>query len=288
LSALSSIRHGLNRILRPLNVHIDTLTADTRERARLREVEGRGQFDGPAFGRGGALASSMTAEIAAAVNEYAMTFMNWDDPKANATGFSLRNEYFSSPDAEVFYSMVRVLKPRRIIEVGSGNSTRVARMAITDGSLTCELVSVDPAPRRDVASISDRVLRQAVETLEAAALTDQLEANDILFIDSSHEIKTGGDAPFLYLDVMPQLKRGVVVHIHDIFYPYEYPRDWVIDNGWRWNEKYLVAAIVMNDRSKEVLWAGHDLQRTQPDLMPQFKGGRASSLWIRIGTGGPQ
>ena len=283
MCSLTTARRRLNAILRPLNIRIDTLTAEVAESARILDAERRGQFDDAQFPVGDRFRSSMVVEIASDVRSYSETYQSWLDPAANIAGFSIINEYFGSPDAEVLYAMMRRLKPRRVIEVGSGNSTRVIRLAITDGGFPSEVVSIDPVPRSDVGRVADRILRQRVETLAPADLAGQLGSGDVLFIDSSHEVKTGGDVPFLYLQVLPRLRSGVVVHIHDIFLPFEYPREWIIDNGWRMNEQYLVAGIVMHDPAIEVLWAGHYLQRTRSELLPQFGRGRASSLWIRCG-----
>ncbi len=284
MTALTAIKNGLNAVLRPFNVRIDSLTSERRERARIENVVRRGEFDDRQFPVASGFHSTMASEIAALIESNSATFSAWMDPRRNAVGFSFRNEYFESPDAEVLYTMIRRLTPARVIEIGSGSSTRIIRLAILDGQLHTRLISIDPAPRVDVNQVADAVIMQPVEALTPAEIANQLQPGDVLFIDFSHELKVGGDVSFLYLKVLPQLKAGVVVHIHDIFYPFEYPRRWIVDNGWLWNEQYLVAAILLNNPTIEVLWAGHYLQRTMPQLLPQFQNGMASSLWIRIGN----
>ena len=284
MTALTAIKNGLNAVLRPLNVRIDSLTSKRRERARIENVVRRGEFEDRQFPVASGFRSTMASEIAASIESNSAVFSSWMDPQRNAVGFSFRNEYFESPDAEVLYTMIRRFAPARVIEIGSGSSTRIIRLAILDGQLHTRLISIDPAPRVDVNQVADAVITQPVEALTPAEIANQLQPSDVLFIDSSHELKIGGDVSFLYLKVLPLLKAGVVVHIHDIFYPFEYPRRWIVDNGWLWNEQYLVAAILLNNPTIEVLWAGHYLQRTTPQLLPQFQNGTASSLWIRIGN----
>jgi predicted O-methyltransferase YrrM len=285
MKALSAVRLGLNAMLRPLNVRLDTLTAERLESARLLDASRRGQFDELQFPVRDHFLSTMSEQIVGDVGQYASVFDSWREPSQNSMGFSLANDYFGSPDAEVLYAMLRRLRPRRVIEIGSGNSTRVMRMAIDDGGFQSELISIDPAPRLEIERVADQILRQPVETIPVESIVSQLGAGDVMFVDSSHEIKTGGDVPFIYLKVMPRLRDGVIIHIHDIFYPFDYPREWVIDNGWRWNEQYLVSAMMIYDPGIELLWAGHHLKKTKPDLLPQFSQGRASSLWIRKRSG---
>ena len=200
--------------------------------------------------------------------------------------YSFSNDYFTSPDAEVAYALIRLLHPKRIIEVGSGNSTHLFREAITDGELSTKLVSVDPSPRREIESVADEVIRRRLEDVPPSELQDVLQPDDILFIDSSHEIRSGNDVLTLFLDVLPRLHSGVVIHVHDIFLPFEYPREWIIRNtlNVNWSEQYLVQAMLQGSDQFEVLWPGHFLQRTLPDFACHFGSnpvGIAKSLWLR-------
>jgi hypothetical protein len=147
-------------------------------------------------------------------------------------------------------------------------------------------VSIDPSPRREVQSVANQVIRKRLEDVPSSELQDVLHANDILFIDSSHEIRSGNDVVNLFLNVLPNLRSGVVVHIHDIFLPFEYPREWVIENtlNVNWTEQYLVQAMLQGSDQFEVLWPGHFLQRILPDFADHFGGklvGTATSLWLR-------
>jgi predicted O-methyltransferase YrrM len=279
----SKIKSGLNKGLEPLNLKLATRTAEKSEQHRIRKLAEAGQFERavlpvlPQFQAcdpGPVLSGLKT--FAKEIDAFAVT---------REDRFSLHNSYFTTPDAEVAYVIARLMKPARIVEVGSGNSTFLFREAIADGALTTELISIDPNPRRAVEAAADRVIRTTGETAPSEIFT-ALQANDILFIDSSHEVKTGNDVVTLALTVLPQLKPGVLVHFHDILLPYEYPREWVELYGW--TEQYLVQAMLQDSDAFEALWPGHFLQRTLPDFDAHFARGRgvnATSLWLRRSVG---
>ncbi|HEY6763823.1 MAG TPA: class I SAM-dependent methyltransferase [Candidatus Sulfotelmatobacter sp.] len=122
--------------------------------------------------------------------------------------------------------------------------------------------------------------------MSSADLEDVLGPNDILFIDSSHEVRPGNDVVRLFLNVVPRLRSGVVIHVHDIFLPFEYPREWMICNALNvnWAEQYLVQALLQGSNQFEVLWPGYYLQRTWPNFAEHFyykPGAVAKSLWLR-------
>src|SRR5207245_655950 len=106
------------------------------------------------------------------------------------------------------------------------------------------LVSIDPAPRREIAQHADEVIRYRVESFEPSRILSRLDRNDILFIDSSHEIKTGNDVLHLFLNILPSLSPGVIVHVHDIFLPFEYPKEWIVEHRWAWGEQYLLQSLL--------------------------------------------
>lgn len=127
-------------------------------------------------------------------------------------------------------------------------------------------------------------MKAQLESQEAKNELLTLEPGDFLFIDSSHEVKTGNDVVALLLNVLPSLQAGVLIHIHDIFLPYEYQKEWIIQNRWPWNEQYLVQAFLQGSEEYEVLLAGHYRQKTMPDFVKNFPlwlGKDASSLWLR-------
>ena len=199
-------------------------------------------------------------------------------------GFQFHNNYFSSPDADVLYCFVRQINPVTYLEIGSGNSTLVARQAIIDGGLRTKIHCIDPQPRLAVSEFADDIKRVPVETIDPASFSE-LNAGDILFIDSSHYVKTGSDVVYLFLEVLPRLTPGVVIHVHDIFLPYEYPREWVLNRDWDCNEQYLLQALLQFSSDFDVLWPGHMLQRENPEFRNKFPHMRAQdnaqSFWFR-------
>ncbi len=193
----------------------------------------------------------------------------------SAECYHYNNGYFEAVDAEVAYCMVRRYKPARIVEIGTGYSTRVLAAALQANSLRDgldgQLVSVDPNPARfSQNGWRDLVVQipQAVQDLDLEFF-DRLESSDILFIDSSHVVGTGSDVIREYLQVLPRLKPGVLVHMHDIFLPADYPRDLVLNNLWFWSEQYLLQAFLSFNKEFEVLWNSSALQMGCPFVLEQ-------------------
>jgi predicted O-methyltransferase YrrM len=285
MDLLGHIKIRTNRWLAPFNIRIDTLTAERAEMNRLLNLEQAGHFRHQVFPVLPQIARCDPNHLLGALGEYREQTSRFARPREDGM-YSFSNDYFTSPDAEVAYAMIRLKYPKRIIEVGSGNSTHLFREAITDGSLDTKLVSIDPSPRREVESVADQVIRRRLEDVPSSELQDVLQPNDILFIDSSHEIRSGNDVVSLFLNVVPRLHSGVVIHVHDIFLPFEYPREWVIQDtlNVNWTEQYLVQGMLQGSDQFEVLWPGHFLQRTLPRFSDYFHHepeGVATSLWLR-------
>src|SRR5262249_26270842 len=158
----------------------------------------------------------------------------------------------STPDAEVLYLMVRSLGPKRILEIGSGNSTRIIRQAIVDGNLLVSHVAIDPEPRADVTGLTDRLLRQRFEESGVIDELQALERNDILFIDSSHQVHIANDVARLFCNTIPALTTGVVIHVHDVFLPFDYPEPFCTEYS-DWGEQYLVQ-VMLASRARKILW----------------------------------
>ena len=152
-----------------------------------------------------------------------------------------QNGWFPGLASATLYGFLCQLNPKRFLEVGSGNSTKFARQAIRDHGLRTSITSVDPAPRAEIDSICDRCIRSRFEDLDPGVLAD-LEAEDILFVDGSHRTFMTTDATVFFLEVLPRLKPGVVVQIHDIFLPYDYPPQWT---EWYYSEQYLLACYLI-------------------------------------------
>jgi len=215
-------------------------------------------------------------------------------PTGRPDEFHFNNTLFESVDAEVLYCMVREFKPRRIIEIGSGFSTRVAATAIRrnrelDPAYDCELTCVEPHPRpeiRDGLGGFCRLIESRAQDLPVDFFT-ALDQNDILFIDSSHVITLGNDVWYEYLEILPRLSRGVVVHVHDILLPRQYVEHWDRMKMF-WNEQYLLQAFLAFNTSFEVIWAGNYMHVRHPDKLARafasYKPGRLSghkSFWMR-------
>jgi predicted O-methyltransferase YrrM len=269
MSVLGELKRWVNGGLSPFNVRLETLTAERAEAARLRALQAQGNFGHPVFPILRQFEDCDPAPILAEVALHEQQFARFASP--DSSGYRFDNDYYQSPDAEVLYAIVRLLKPKRIVEVGSGNSTLLFRHAIGDGALDTQLTSIDPSPRLEIARHADVVLRTRLEEIVDEVVFGGLRTNDLLFIDSSHEIKPGNDVLKLFLTIMPSLAAGVVVHVHDVFLPYDYPAEWVVINRWNWTEQYLLQALLQESDTYEVLWCGHYLQRTRPELPKRFR-----------------
>ncbi|MGH9273698.1 MAG: class I SAM-dependent methyltransferase [Acidimicrobiales bacterium] len=209
-------------------------------------------------------------------------------PRTSGSGaaYDPTNDQFPPHDAAVLYAMVRLLQPSRIVEIGCGWSTTVTAAAIEDGGLATKLTCIEPYPRDFLRSMGDVVtLREERVELTPQSVFDELEAGDICFIDSSHVVKTGSDVVHELLEVVPRLADGVVVHVHDVFIPEDYPRGWV-EHGFNWNEQYLLQAFLVGNTRVEVLLMNHFLAIRHPDEVRAAFGPIAlngSSVWFATG-----
>ena len=167
----------------------------------------------------------------------------------NSHSFHHYNDSFCFGDAEYLYNMIRHFKPERIIEIGSGSSTLMTINACRknkhdDPSNDCKIVCIEPYEQPWLEQLGIEILRSKVEDVDMS-IFKALKANDILFIDSSHIIRPQGDVLTEYLEILPQLNSGVVIHVHDIFSPKDYPDEWILGREHRlWNEQYLLEAFL--------------------------------------------
>lgn len=185
--------------------------------------------------------------------------------------FHVNNSSFESGDAEFWYQLVRKKKPRRIFEVGSGNSSLMAIAAIRrnqeeDNTYACKHICIEPYEMPWLEDTPALVVRERVEEL-APSFFSELENNDILFIDSSHVIRPEGDVLFEYLNLLPTLNSGVIVHIHDIFSPRNYPEEWLVGQVRFWNEQYLVEAFLTHNSSWSIIAALNYLRHNHYDRL---------------------
>ena len=201
--------------------------------------------------------------------------------------FYWSNDQFGHSDASLYYSLIRRFRPRRIVEVGAGHSTKLALKAIRDNG-TGGVLCIDPnAPEwlRSLDGPIEIVARPVQESPDSVFL--DLEPSDILFIDGSHITKTGSDVNHLFLRILPRLPKGVLVHIHDICLPFEYQQYWSQEYYCYWNEQYVLAALLANSTKYEVLLGVYFLQKTDIESLrpyvPQVPGVKpgGGSLWLR-------
>lgn len=207
-------------------------------------------------------------------------------PSDEHARFHLNNGRFDGTDALVLYCMIRHFRPRTVLEVGSGMSSRLsAEAALRNGDTSLICIEPFPAPfLRDGFPGLTRLIEAPVQRVRLAEF-EQLEANDVLFIDSSHVARIGSDVNYLFLEVLPRLKPGVIVHVHDIFLPQDYRRDWVMTEHRFWNEQYLLQAFLVFNAQFEVLFANSymgakhraELKAAFP-TSPWWGGG---SFWMR-------
>ena len=236
------------------------------------------------------------AQLAWAEAELAPYLREFTAPQTAPPGRELEyftdNEHFEAVDAEVTYAMVRHGKPKRIVELGSGFSTQVLARAVVrnrDEGFPCELVTYNPYP-------SDRmraVLAAGVDGLAAHRevraqdvpldTITSLQAGDVLFIDTTHVVKVGSEVVHLFLEVLPLVADGVVVHIHDIALPYEYPKRFIVGFEMGWAEQYLLQALLQHNPTWEVVFADQavvraDFARMQA-LVPNLREHHVPSGW---------
>jgi hypothetical protein len=205
---------------------------------------------------------------------YLAEFRPADQANGDSDTYFLENGSYGRVDADVLYAIVRAVKPKRIIELGSGYTTLVAAQACLENEregAAAEYAAFDPFPgaaRPDLPGLTEfaRVPAEELPTERFAAL----RANDLLIVDTTHTVKMGGDVNHVVLDILPTLGSGVLVHLHDIFLPWEYPRKWAEDYGLYWNEQYLLQAFLsLNDEFK-ILCALYALARRRPDKLREL------------------
>lgn len=211
----------------------------------------------------------------------------------SGASFYYDNHVFGPGDAEFLYNMIRYARPRRIIEIGSGQSTLMARNAIVanraeEAAYSCRHVCIEPYEAPWLSELDVELIRTPVEQIDLAVF-GELEDGDILFIDSSHMIRPQGDVLFEYLQILPILKSGVFVHIHDIRTPKDYQQRWLSDEMRFWNEQYLVEAFLIFNNEYRIVAAlnflkhhySQELSKSCPVFGERADHWEPGSLWIR-------
>jgi len=219
-----------------------------------------------------------------------------DEPTNIPHEFFSKNGTYLSYDAEILHCMIRHYKPSKIIEIGSGNTMYISANAllINDKEMktNSSLISIEPYPNEVLINGFPgltKLEKEKVENIDPEYFK-QLKENDILFIDSSHVVKTGGDVNKIYLEILPLLNSGVIVHFHDIFLPSEYPQSWLFKTRYFWSEQYLLHAFLLYNNEFEIIWSSHLMHLLYGDVLkdifPKYPDERypditPSSFWIR-------
>lgn len=214
--------------------------------------------------------------------------------------FWLINSVYMAVDAHVYYGLIRHLRPKQILEIGSGMSTRLAAAAVeTNGAegAPCQLTAVEPYPPEHLAKAAASgeftLLQKKVQEVPLERF-QELGAGDILFIDSSHVLREGNDVQYEFLEILPRLRDGVHVHVHDISLPRRYPRCY-FDQKLYWNEQYLLQAFLAFNERFQVVWPGNLALLEYPErmlaLFPEIQTMRAkwpaseaTAFWMRVAS----
>ncbi|MGW1975757.1 class I SAM-dependent methyltransferase [Streptomyces sp. NPDC001889] len=185
------------------------------------------------------------------------------------------NTWLPPLDALSLYGFLASERPARYLEIGSGNSTKFARRAIDDLGLATRIISIDPEPRAGIDHLCDRVDRVPLQNADLAVF-EELEAGDILFLDGSHRLHMGSDVMVFFFELLPRLKPGVLVHVHDIMLPADYPESW----RWRhYSEQYLLAALLTAAPQRFDVELPNAFIHTDPELRRLLE-----PLWRRLGV----
>jgi hypothetical protein len=211
-----------------------------------------------------------------------------DGDRTNPHGFFWANPMFSTCDAMAYYCMIRRNQPETVLEVGSGFSSLVALEALRangHGRLVC----IEPYPREFLKHLGGKQLEllcQPVEQVPAAFFQKTLRDGDLLFIDSTHTVRTGNDCAHLFLRVLPMLDVALDVHVHDIFLPLGYPQMWLLQLQQYWNEQYLLHALLTDNPRAQVLYGTVYHRIVNPQRLEAFMGGKfpisGSSFWFHL------
>lgn len=223
------------------------------------------------------------------------------DGPVNPPGFYLINGGYMAVDAHVLYCLIRHFKPKRIVEIGNGNSTLLSIAAADRNKAETgrrpKVTSIDPYPWpmfQGGYEGLDELVPERVQDVPVSFF-EELEENDMLFIDSSHVIRSGNDVHYEFLEILPRLKPGVLVHVHDISMPKPYPKVY-FENQLYWNEQYLLQAFLTYNNRFEIVWPGNYMMINHPDRMlavfPEFNRMRQdypmsepSAFWMRVKPG---
>jgi len=204
--------------------------------------------------------------------------------------FFLNNSQFSHSDAMAYYSLIKKKKPRRIVEIGSGFSTMIAREAVSENGFG-EIVCIEPFPRPFLKDVCHKLIQSRIQDVPIENIVNLLDDNDILFIDSTHTVKAGSDCLWIYLKLLPAILRSekkVLVHSHDIFLPSAIPKSFLVEHRLAWTEQYLLYAFLLFNAKTKVTFSSNysalklkdDLEKLHASHPEIIRGG--GSLWFEV------
>lgn len=214
---------------------------------------------------------------------------NWGEENENGLRYVYKNPSLSNGDAVALHCILRMIKPKKIIEVGSGFSSALildTNEYCLNSEMQCYFVEPYPKLLKSLCKSTDNILLQecGLQDIELDFF-DQLESGDILFIDSTHVSKVGSDVNYLFFEILPRLKKGVYIHLHDIFYPFEYPEEWIMEKGMIWNELYLLRAFLQNNKDYSIEFFHNMMEQKHMDQFmekwPLDEKPHGGSIWLR-------
>ena len=216
--------------------------------------------------------------------------MPFQPNKTDELRYNFENVMFSYGDATSLYCMIRHLRPRRIVEIGSGFSSAVSldtNDIFFEGKI--KFTFIEPNNERLLSLLTENdkvnhtIIKELVQNVDLAVFSE-LEGGDILFVDSSHVCKIGSDVNRIIFEILPELSPGVYIHFHDIFLPHDYPSQWIYE-GCAWNEAYLLRAFLQYNSVFDVVlmntFMGHFHEALLSERMPLFMRNPGASFWIR-------
>lgn len=207
-----------------------------------------------------------------------------DGEEETCQRFFWGNSQFSYSDAMSYYCFLRLLRPTTVLEIGSGFSTLVALEAVKkngSGTIHC----VEPFPRRFLEKTNVSLYKKRAQDIGQEFLNDTLRDGDVLFIDSTHTVKTGSDCLHIYLRLLPEIRRNIYVHVHDVFLPFGLPKDWLLERQIFWTEQYLLLAFLIDNPKTSVVYGSNFNAKWHAPLMEKLMGGKypagGGSVWFK-------
>ncbi|MCC5835060.1 MAG: class I SAM-dependent methyltransferase [Opitutales bacterium] len=226
-------------------------------------------------------------KVAEKFSRYVEELRDIPEESAVAGRFLWQNGMWNNMDAVVQYGLVRDVKPKRYVEIGCGWSSLLLRDALTKNDCETEVTLIEPYPNPYIFPHLPAAWERVPSMLQKAPLEafQKLEAGDVLFYDGSHCAKTASDVNTFFFNILPLVKPGVIIHLHDVFFPNDYPASWMIERGQTWNEQYLLQAFLMHNEAYRILICNSYLAHyKQAELQALFRGIQpltGGSFWMQ-------